>query len=64
MKYLSLVSTKLMQLHSILLGSWTGIVIYSKTINYTKNYAVSANGILYSGLVGGAIGIYTCNLFI
>lgn len=61
---LSIISTKFIQLHTILWGSWIGTIIYNKTINYTKIYVVSMNGILCSGVIGGAIGIYTCNLFI
>lgn len=64
MKIIKSLSIKFIQLHSVLWGSWIGTVIYNKSINYTKNYIVSINGILCSGVIGGALGIYICNLLI
>jgi hypothetical protein len=63
-KSLSIISIKFVQLHIVLCGSWLGTVIYSKAIYYTKNYVVSINGILCSGIIGGTFGVYACNLFI
>ena len=59
---LSIISTNLYNC-AILWGSWIGTIIYNKTLNYTKIYVVSINGIICSGIMG-TIGIYTCNLFI
>ena len=60
--YVGGIPRNLWRVQIILLGSWTGTILYSKAVSYKLYYNRfdTITGLLVSSWLGGALGVYLC----